>query len=329
MRDRGFDMDEAKPVWAGFWRRIGAYLIDSIVLGAAGFAAATPFYDMLASLAGPTRLIGLGVGVLYFGLLTSNLGGAASLGMRALGLKVVTLDGRSPGLARALWRAAVLQTPIILNGMTLTGVDGPLASAYFILAGALVFGVGLAQVLLLLFNRPARRLVHDVVSGTAVVRKEATTIAAPRSRAPLAALVCVLLAFLASLALTFLPIPWLSHVAEGLTAPRDAVLALPEVLDAGVLDNTAYFTEGGATKTTRTLVITARLNHWPADQDKEVLRVRDAALKGVKLDGRKVRVVLTYGFDIGVASGWRSYASDATPAAPAPAVQPVASTEPK
>ncbi|MFW1759931.1 RDD family protein, partial [Acinetobacter guillouiae] len=76
-------MDEAKPVWAGFWRRIGAYLIDTIILGAVGFAASMPFYDALAALTGPTRLIGLGVGAVYFGLTTSNLGGGASLGMRA------------------------------------------------------------------------------------------------------------------------------------------------------------------------------------------------------------------------------------------------------
>jgi uncharacterized RDD family membrane protein YckC len=320
-------MDEAKPVWAGFWRRVGAYLIDTIILGAIGFAAAIPFYDALAALEGPTRLIGLGVGALYFGLSTSNLGGGASLGMRALGLKVVKLDGRPAGLGRALWRALVLQTPMMLNGMSLSGVDAPLMNAYTIFAFTLVFGVGLAQILLLLFNAPTRRLVHDLVSGTAVVRKEAGTIAAPRSRAPVAAAVVVLLAFLAALALIFLPIPWLSQTAGALTATQDDVLALPEVMEAGVLDSTDIHIEGGESKTTRTLVITARLNHWPADQDKEAARVRDAALKRTKLNGRRLRVVLTRGYDIGIASGSNSYTSDVTPATPAPPPQPAQAPE--
>ena len=71
--------DAVKPVWAGFWRRVGAFIVDSIVLGVCGFAVGTPMFDQLAAMEGPTRLIGLAVGVAYFGLLSSGLFGSATL----------------------------------------------------------------------------------------------------------------------------------------------------------------------------------------------------------------------------------------------------------
>ena len=32
--------DAQKPVWAGFWARVGAFFVDTILLGAVGWAIA-------------------------------------------------------------------------------------------------------------------------------------------------------------------------------------------------------------------------------------------------------------------------------------------------
>jgi uncharacterized RDD family membrane protein YckC len=304
--------EDARPVWVGFWRRVLAFFLDSLVLGLAGLAVGTVLFDVLAPLAGPTRLIGLPVGLAYFGYLSSRAGGSATVGMRMLGAEVVSAGGRPIGLLRSLWRALVLQLPLSLNGALVRIDDPDWAAAFTVLASTCVFGVGLAQIILLLFNHPSRRLVHDLLSGAAVVRKGAGAVPKTRSRAPAVAFAVVLLALGGSAVLAYYPFEKPAGAGE---APN-AVLALPEVIEAGTQDSTmrVYSPEDGTTTTTHSLIVTARLDRWPEDKDKELARVGDAALKTWRLEpGQKLRVVLKYGYDIGIASGWRTYDREYSP----------------
>lgn len=320
-----------EPVWAGFWRRVIAYLVDALLLGGLGLGIGALFHDVLVALTGPTRLIGLGVCLLYFGVLTSGAGGGASLGMRLLGLRVRSLKGRPIGLLRALWRALVLQAPFTLNGMMLDLDDPLLSRIYMVAAVTLVFGVTLAQVVLLLFNRPSRRLLHDLVSGTGVVRAGAAgPLPKTRSRAPAVAWLIVLAALGAGLWLTWRPIvPAVPRLNE-LSAVQTAVQALPEVLSAGVTDNTHTVWREGKSTTSRTLVVAARLRARPQSEAAvaaQAARVGETVLKVYDLaPGQTLRVDLTVGYDIGIASFWRT---DHRPYPPAPAVPaPVAAPAP-
>jgi hypothetical protein len=258
--------------------------------------------------------------VVYFGLLTSNLGGGATLGMRALGLRLVRMNGRPAGLIRAIWRAIVLQTPFMLNGLMLPADEGLVTRAYGVGAITLVFGVLLAQTILFLFNWPSRRLVHDLLSGTAMVRRGTEALPPTRSLAQVVAFGLIGLVFAASLALAFLPTPGflssLTAMMAPLTKTQHAVMALPEVSDVGVQDSYSTFTNGSGTTNSHTLIVSARVRHWPKDQDAEVARIGEVAAKSMKLEpGQNLRVVLRYGYDIGIASSWRSYAKDYAPAA--------------
>lgn len=319
--------ENAKAVWTGFWRRVGGFLIDGLLLGLVGYGVGSLMFDTLAALEGPTRLIGLAVGLVYFGILSSGLGGSRTLGMRAMGVKVVTLNGRPLGLLASLWRALILQAPLMLNGMTLTLKDPLWATTYNVVAATLVFGVSFAQIALLLFNRPSRRLVHDLLSGAVVVRAEVAKPLAVKSRGAIVAtlVVIVLTVSAAQLSGYFMPKGLLKTI-DSLTAPQDAVAALPDVLDAGVQDNTnTVFGSGGSRETTRTLIITARMRVWPKDQAAAIERIGRTAMSAYRLaPGQKVRVVLTYGYDIGIASGSRSYSDDFHPAPPVVKTAPLA-----
>jgi len=60
---------------SGFWRRVGALAIDTVVLGLAGMIVGVVLFDPLARMGGYERLIGFAIAWAYFGILNSSLGG--------------------------------------------------------------------------------------------------------------------------------------------------------------------------------------------------------------------------------------------------------------
>jgi uncharacterized RDD family membrane protein YckC len=106
--------------WGGFWIRVGAYLIDVIILFVVNYVIdlslrgiLIPTYPqpqpgdigavmaMLPAL-GITTLINMAVGALYEGLFVARVG--ATPGKMVAGLKVVRPDGSPVGLGRAFGR---------------------------------------------------------------------------------------------------------------------------------------------------------------------------------------------------------------------------------
>ena len=301
-----------ETTWPGFWSRLGAFVVDGLILGGVGYAIGAVAFDRLAALGVMGRLIGLAISTVYFGLLTSKLGGGRSLGHRLLKLRVAMVDGSgAPGLLRALGRAMLLELPIILNGFFINDASSIWAIVFGFAAVTLVFGVGLAQIYLLLFGGPDRRLVHDLVFGTAVTRARGP-IPSPRSgmihRAVASGIVAVV--FAACFALPTVGMNLLPGSLKGslgaLRRPMQAVSALPEVLTAGASDNTTTMF-GDHPRTTRTLVVNARLRSWPAHTDQEIARIARTVLPTYNfVPGQRLQIVLTYGFELGIASGSRS-----------------------
>jgi uncharacterized RDD family membrane protein YckC len=82
---------------AGFWQRVGAWIIDALLLDAVGFA-------LRAGLKTAGAVIGLIVGIGYFVYLEGGQTGA-TLGKRAIGIRVIDFDTGTPiGYARAFIR---------------------------------------------------------------------------------------------------------------------------------------------------------------------------------------------------------------------------------
>lgn len=302
-------MKTDKPaVWPGFWARLGAWIIDLVLVGAVCFGIGWLAMDFVSTLGPRGRLIGLALGVAYFGVTASGLGGGRSLGMRLLRLKVVSVSGQPLGLATALGRAALLVTPVILNGWML---NVPSTLWAFILGALLITaiaGLGLAQLYLLIFNRPTRRLVHDLVFGSVMVRAGVTEVEVPPGRRhAVVAGAIIATAFVGSLALPAVLGAWKPNLgaASGTLLPVvAAVNAIPGVSGAAVRDNTTTFypTEGTPT-VHRNLVVSGWVGAWPEEPDEVLAQIGAAAVDAYEFaPDQGLTVTLWRGFNMGFAS---------------------------
>jgi uncharacterized RDD family membrane protein YckC len=304
-----------QPAWAGVWARIGAFVVDSLVVGAVAYAIGAVAFDAMVRLGLYARLIGLALAVTYFGVLGSRIGGGRTLGKRLLKLRVEDLEGQGLPLGRALVRAFVLSLPFVVNGFSARASGGIATYLAADVAITALFGLGLAQLYLLIFNRPSRRLVHDLLVGSVVLRAGSASVedVAPTPtlhRRVAFGIIATVFAILT--ATTFYFAQRLSAPLAGMTSSMTAVEAIPEVRNAAVSDNTTVMaTANSGRTTTHTRVVSVQLNAWPKDPEDEAQRIGAAALAADRpAPGWRMVVALNYGFSMGFASGSRTYSTN-------------------
>lgn len=127
--------------YAGFWRRVGAALVDGVILGLAGTLLGLPFgpndpTDPVPNIGG---LISLFAGIAYYVFLESSTS-QATLGKMALGLKVTDLEGRriSTGTALIRYLSKFLSAIILLIGFIMVAFTARKQGLHDIIAKTLV-----------------------------------------------------------------------------------------------------------------------------------------------------------------------------------------------
>jgi uncharacterized RDD family membrane protein YckC/Tfp pilus assembly major pilin PilA len=128
------------PIFAGFWRRVAAFIID-------GFLLSVPNLLIAWAMPGKTAVafvLNVAIGVAYYGLLHSSAK-QATVGKMVFGIKVTDVAGRRLGFGKA-------------------------AARYFATwLSALILGIGF---LMAAFTKKKQAL-HDTLCGTLVVNVEA------------------------------------------------------------------------------------------------------------------------------------------------------------
>lgn len=140
--------------YAGFVRRFAAFFIDGIVVAVLAAAVTFPmaevqpfetmtdpgemFRTMMAA-QGPRSLVQLVIAMLYYTLQESS-SAQATLGKRALGIKVTDLQGRRLSFAHALgrWAAAALSYLTLYVGFFMAGFTQRKQALHDLVAGTLV-----------------------------------------------------------------------------------------------------------------------------------------------------------------------------------------------
>jgi uncharacterized RDD family membrane protein YckC len=141
--------------YAGFWRRVGAYFIDAIILGiglsivasifgvemgySAALGGATPEQIAATQGNGLFNLISIAAGVAYAAGMESS-SWQATLGKKALGMVVTDVAGNRISLPRAIGRyfAKILSALILLIGFIMVAFTERKQGLHDMLAGTLV-----------------------------------------------------------------------------------------------------------------------------------------------------------------------------------------------
>jgi uncharacterized RDD family membrane protein YckC len=141
------------PQYGGFWRRVLAYIIDSIIINMAigllsvvlGLGLAVPMQasgaDFIQAVSGMIGgLLGLFGSWLYFALMESS-GHQATVGKLALGMVVTDDAGHRIGFGRATGRyfAKIISAMILLIGFMMVGWTERKQGLHDLIAGTLVF----------------------------------------------------------------------------------------------------------------------------------------------------------------------------------------------
>lgn len=295
---------------AGFWRRLLALLIDSIVLGIFGIILGFLFFDQLAGLGVCGRVIGFSIALLYFGLLNSRVGKGQTVGKRIMKIKVVRRHGHCITVTRSFLRYSVLGVPYFLNGAMIPPsiLTTPIGGIIYLL----IFGLGGATIYLYIFNRKTRQSLHDLIAGTYVVRfrSSAELNVSPIWKGHLYITAAYLLlsimlpVVVAPLVTSKEPFTDLLKVQKGIMDSGKVHMASVFVgQDAGPNGNVSYFSayavwkgEPGSFAQAEREIASIMLREYPDAVNKDL-----------------IVVAIAYGYDIGISNSWRSATDQASP----------------
>jgi uncharacterized RDD family membrane protein YckC len=302
---------QVPSVIAGFWRRLLAAFIDALVVGAVGFIFGLIFFDPLMRLGEWGPLVGFAISLPYFCLMNSSIGGGQTLGKRLLGVRVVNASGGSISPARAAVRYTALSLPFFLNGIMLPASMG--GSIVGTAIETIVFVAGGAIIYLYLFNRATRQSLHDLIVGTYVIDSatQGKVDVRPLWKGHPVVLTALLLV---GIGYSTLIEPRLarSNTLSGLIPIVEKLLNSKKVYGANVMKMT-YMGTGG---TAHRLEVRANWRSRPGDLPRARAEIASMVLdQAPDILGQDTLVItVSYGFDIGIASGWRSETDSGTPA---------------
>lgn len=308
--------DDKLPNWiSGFWRRLGALLIDSLVLGIAGFSLVFLFKSPLQAMGNWAWLVGFAVSLLYFGLMDSQLGSGQTIGKWLLGIQVVDVSGRFLNFPRALLRSLVFITPFMLNGRI--SIQSLHPGFWGLLLSVLVLGGMAAIVYLAIFNRVTRQSLHDLAAGSYVTRVRVEPRPPGAVWKPHFAVVAVLflLVIVGDIVLRHLTH---EHPFKEMLAARQALLEQSEVRRVtSITSGTTHFWRSGQTKTTiQGISVIAVIKPGNEGSDDRLAR-RLARIVMAKIPESRqqdyVRIWLVRGLDIGIWSEWHRSPHDYKP----------------
>jgi len=306
--------------FAGFWRRIAAAVLDSILLGAFLFAFGMIFYDALTNLGSEGRLIGMPFELAYYGLLNSRLAGG-TLGKLALGIRVVGRDGLGISVLRSSWRASIYLVPIYLMGYDLSFLlldkSNLTVLVVFAIQSFIAFGIIGSSIYLYLANWRTRQVVHDLAAGTFVVTRASVKHAIQsRIRRDHLVIVTILLwispGVIPLATLVFGPDaqPFGTIFSTNFDALNDVSAAAywaPDVLMATArLETTRVEASALPAYTKKSLIVTVEHRGVPADPEifADGIAKRVLAASPDALGQQELSIVVASGFDIGLVHVW-------------------------
>ena len=300
---------------SGFWRRLIAFFVDTLILGVVGLALGLFLESFFVQMGVWGRLVGFSIALIYFGVMNSTIAGGQTIGKRALKVRVVDSRNAPIGLGRSVIRYFILAIPFSLNGAQFSN---EVMFSYLVYPLSIIVFGGIFSILYLyIFNRVTRQSLHDLVVGTYVVNASAEKREVGKVWNVHIAVVALL--FIASaVAPAFTAELHQSEPFKGMLAAQSALSNDPDVAYATISSGSSTFGSPKEASKTVTYVssqvflktnnvadtgVARRLATLVVDKDPEALQ-KDT-----------IQINLIYGYDIGIAAGWSSHAHNFSPLA--------------
>ncbi len=308
-------MDVTTKKWiSGFWRRIGAFFIDSLMLGAVGLGLGFFLEKQFVQLGGWGRFVGFFIALFYFGLLNSKIGNGQTIGKKILNIRVVNNDNQTIDLIQSIARYSIFGVPYFLNGAHFT--TEAMKSFWVYPICFIIFGGLLSAIYLYVFNRATRQSLHDLAVGTYVVNsKVEKTSVGPVWRTHL---IVVSILFLASaIAPVFLSKLMQKELFKDLIEAQEMLSEQPAVNYVAVSSTiTSLITDSEDKKNTK--YFSARVFIDNASVTDTAFAKKLATILATKNSRAPkvdfIQIILIYGYDIGISSSWISRSHDFRPA---------------
>jgi len=299
------------PPISGFWRRLMAFMVDGLLLGVTVQLLAWPLKSFWFQIGPYGRIVGFMIALVYFGVMDSRVGNGQTPGKRLLGVAVRDRNGVAIGLGRSMSRTLIWVVPGMLNGWAVPVMANPVVAT---LASVILFGVGGAILVTLVFNRRTRQGFHDMLTGCYVLYIKGQ----PVEALPTAARVQWILS--GAMILLALMVGVVSGVlAARFAEPLERVLALQRTLSkderffsVGVNDQTFYESGGD---TSRALRIQVWSKGAPSMSERTEI-INDVARDAIVIDDVDdydlIRIDVTSAFDLLFATGHLTYGDGQT-----------------
>ena len=304
-------------VWISYSLPLGGFMILALWVGigrsrlawrVVGFVAGLFLAEEFIRLGPWGRLLGFCIALAYFGILNGKLAGGRTVGKRLLEIKVVGRNGEPLGVHLAFIRFLPLGAAWFLNGAQFS--EAALAFPWIYVLAIAVFGIGSSIVYLYVFNRKTRQSLHDLLVRSYVVNVAANgpVDAAATWKGHL--VVCAILVVASGVAPYFLKDLAGNEPFATLAIAHRAVNAEPWVVNANVSKGQTFTarTDTGQSRATWLSVnaVTMDADVENVERAKRLVTVVLSADKSAA-DLDVILVVLLHGYDIGIASSWRSH----------------------
>lgn len=157
---------------AGFWRRLGAFLLDLLAIYALTRVVGSVFREPLLAVGEPLAAIFFLHFLAYFILADSALLGGRTLGKLLAGIKTIQYDGRPPSILKSALRYSLLLGPLFAINIVIPLLSDPTSYKGYMLPKAIFGGLAVAFFVATTFAisfNPFKQGLHDYVAKTLVV----------------------------------------------------------------------------------------------------------------------------------------------------------------